>query len=259
MNSPQFPDLSSAHFGEKGRSRLTARWDLCTFPDATAKPQSRTGTWWHCAVMKRTVILFSIVYSLMRYAWANEVPVQNWPAFIGNKALAFSAVSFLALGFWHYSSQRDQAIAYFRSALIAAVAHGFISAGLLQSSYYEFLHADSGRLNAYGELTLLFGGLAIALLFSRIARSAPASTALVDRWLLAVLIGHVVSVGVLKWLAPSSWAYGLVPISLLSFLVLLCSVGGQLRGHASSANPSAGDGTLADPRQSADGGAAKEP
>lgn len=190
--------------------------------------------------MKIVIVLLSIIYSLLRYGWAADTPLENWPAYIGNKALAFCAVSFLSIGLWQIASKAESARSYFRSAAIAAVSHGLLSAALLRESYYAFLHTED-RLNIYGELTALLGAVALALIVSRqSSRSLPSLIG--ELALPVILVGHVVSVGILKWLDPSRWKYGLVPISLLSFMVLLVGIFGRIlnrRRTAASINVSA--------------------
>lgn len=165
------------------------------------------------------VVIVAVGYSFIRYAWAKEVPPTHWPSFVANKALAFCAVSFFVLACWDKIRASADAGQYFRNALTTALVHGIVSVALLQPAYYKFLYLDSGKFNVYGEWTLVFGALGLALFLT--ASREVANRFSRDLLVFAVLLSHVIGVGILKWLDPNRWTYGLVPISLVSCSVLL--------------------------------------
>lgn len=171
--------------------------------------------------MKWIVFVVAISYSFLRYAWAMETPIENWPAFISNKALAFSAVSFLTLGFWTKLKKQKDASEFFYLSLVCAISHGAISAAILNPSYYEFLYNDVQRLNIWGEMTILFGAVAFALFISWSREFASFSR---DIFVFSIILCHIVSVGYSKWITPSLWKYGLVPISLLSASIIFAGL-----------------------------------
>lgn len=171
--------------------------------------------------MRWIILAVAIGYAALRYAWAAGVPPVNWPAYITNKALAFAAVALLVLGLWQLRRQRPEAGRHLRWALTLAIAHAFISAVLLGPGYFPFLADEDGtRLNAFGELTVLGGALTLGLFITQAIRRTPRTRA-ANLLLLGVLLGHVIAVGVLKWIDPSRWAYGLVPISLCSAVLVV--------------------------------------
>jgi hypothetical protein len=160
----------------------------------------------------------AVIYSLIRYAWAKGVDPQNWPAYIGNKALAFCAVGFVAAGLWKMRNSLEEGRGLLKIALWLAIAHALISAVMLQPGYYEYLYAATGKLNGLGEGAIALGALALGFAFTRGRTdwSRKGATIL----FLVLVLAHIVSVGALKWVDPGRWAYGLVPISLLSALIV---------------------------------------
>lgn len=170
---------------------------------------------------KIVVPSIAVGYAILRYGIVKGVPLENWPAFIGNKALAITAVMFLVLGIFHRVWDTDQAKDFFRLSLWLGFTHGITSLAMMSEAYYGYLYnTDIGRLNVFGELTIIFGALALALYIMEALRARERGTS-ADLLLLTLLGTHVVSVGVLKWLDPSRWAYGLIPISLIGFLILV--------------------------------------
>lgn len=171
--------------------------------------------------MRWIILVVAIGYAALRYAWAAGVPAVNWPSYVANKALAFAAVALIVLGLWQLRKGHPGAGRHLRWALVLAIAHGFISAVLLGPGYFPFLADDGGMgFNTLGELTILGGGLTLGLFVTQAIRRTP-RTRMADLLLLGVLLGHVVAVGILKWIDPSRWAYGLVPISLCSAVLVV--------------------------------------
>lgn len=191
--------------------------------------------WW-----AGVVVAVAVVYSLVRYGLVKGEPVANWPAFIGNKALAFTAVGLLLVGVVQSVRARRLLGDVFRWAARLAIAHALLSAALLTPAYFDYLHADdTGRYNAYGELALLFGGLALAGLVTFAARGGVYASIAT---LLGLLVVHILAVGLPKWVDPGRWTGGLVPISLLSCLMISTAlVIWLVRGRGVAASPSAND------------------
>lgn len=179
--------------------------------------------------MKWLVIVVGICYSLIRYAWAKGIPVTNWPAFVANKATAFCAVSFLVLGFCERVKSKERSSEFFHMSFVCAIAHAFMSVALLNPQYYKFLFVEVGKFNVFGEMVLFFGALAIALFFTT---SKATSSFKRDILVLITVLAHIISVGILKWIDPARWSYGLVPISLLSALIIVLGLCVKIRQFA---------------------------
>lgn len=175
------------------------------------------------ALRTRSLIVISsvpaLIYAFLRYGFMKQTAIDNWPAFITNKALAFLAVWLLLLGLLRRKS--DGKI-FFLAVFYTAVAHAMISVALMGKSYYTEFEAATGLFNAKGELMLLLGSIALAM-FLAIRHSIKPST-----WLMPLLImttlAHVITFGLNRWGNIERWQGGLPPISLLAALTLLAAL-----------------------------------
>ncbi|WP_372370878.1 hypothetical protein [Candidatus Uabimicrobium sp. HlEnr_7] len=175
--------------------------------------------------MKVLIVVVAICYSLLRYAWASGVYITNWPAYIGNKAMAFCAVSFLVTALFKKTSNNKEAKEYFYLSSISAIAHAAMSMAILHPEYYNFLFSANNKLNIFGEFTILFGSLGFGIFVT-----TSQHTFAKDIALLSIIFAHITSVGILKWIEPQRWAYGLVPISLISGTIII--IGAIIRTKA---------------------------
>lgn len=172
---------------------------------------------------KYGILVGGVFYAVIRYGLVKGEPLANWPAYITNKALAFTAVGWLVLGIWAKGRNIGVARELFRDSILIAAAHGFISAALLSPGYFEYLMGVGGRLNAFGEMMLLAGGLALGtFVWMAVRGGAPRKIHMLG--LLAIMLFHIASVGALKWIDASRWTYGLVPISLISACIVVAGV-----------------------------------
>jgi hypothetical protein len=193
--------------------------DPITAPAAdTASRETRTG-----AIFIAVVALVAVGYSILRYGIVKGVPVEHWPAYVGNKAVAFAAVGYLLLALIAKVRNRTRAKLMFEATLICTLIHAFASAALLGHQHYGFLYTDAGKPNLGGELTIILGATAAAIMVRQMMSRNPTG-ARADLMLLVILIGHVMANGLLKWLDPNRWTMGMVPISLLSCTVLVVAV-----------------------------------
>ncbi|HEY4510877.1 MAG TPA: hypothetical protein VJG29_00725 [Candidatus Paceibacterota bacterium] len=187
------------------------------------------------------IFLATFMYAVVRYNAIKGVPWIDLPFFISNKAIALSAIVFIALSyalgslarFWPRIFAPTLSARKFLGLLgfsLAAI-HGFISLLIFSSAYYPKFFLESGKLTLTGELSLLFGILAF-FVFSLVAISsmpAVAKSMEVKRWLAVQRIGylglvlvllHVFFMGFEAWLEPSGWPGGLLPISLVAAIVI---------------------------------------
>lgn len=170
----------------------------------------------------------AFLYSIYRYGIYRSLPVENWPAFMLNKALAFAAVSCLAIGSVRLL-RRKPATAHINATLLFGLAHAMISMAIFHPEYFAYLFQEDGgrRMNVYGEIAIAFGSIAAAVLL-RFALQRGGHPRWGNTVLIAVLMMHVLGVGLPKWAtyfetAGSAIPASLfaVPISLLSMTVLL--------------------------------------
>lgn len=198
---------------------------------------------------KRTVsavlIALAIGYAVLRYHVIKGVPWSNFPLFILNKGLSLSAVFLIAVSYvlGHLSrffpktfipwlSMRKY-LGLFGFGL--AAVHALMSLLLLSPAYYPKFFVESGKLNLVGELSLLFGVVSFSV-FSIVAiTSIPSVEKEMDKnkWLKVQRMGylafasvglHVLIMGFAGWLTPKTWPGGLLPVSLVAFIVIAITI-----------------------------------
>ena len=204
--------------------------------------ESKSVGWKQTVIVISVVTLLSLTYAIVRYNIVREVPYANLPLFISNKAIALAATILIGLSFLlgplarvfhhrfahHLYLRKHLGIAGFG---VAAV-HAVISLVLLRPAYYPRIFAGSGRLNAQGEVFLLFGILAF-LIFTAISVTSlppieshmhPAQWKFVQRLgylAYAFVLLHVGFLGWNGWWRADSWQFGLISISLLAALFII--------------------------------------
>ena len=184
------------------------------------------------------VVVVSFAYAILRYNLAGEVSWAQLPLYIANKALAMSAVVCLLLAARSGLITRGkQAINWGKTAMSAALLHTTITLILLPAGYYPKLYqavnsSGSESLNTLkmfsltGNFALAFGVFCIYL-FLKIGRCRLRSARLQQKLqmlLLASLAYHLIFIGGYGWLTPGKWNGYLPPVSLLSFVCLLCLI-----------------------------------
>jgi|TARA_Y100000310_G_scaffold202533_3_gene202748 hypothetical protein len=172
------------------------------------------------------VVLFT-AYAVLRYNIFGDVDVQNIPVYILNKSLSMSAALFLLLAGWsHWQKDKQASKAWGTYSLHFAMVHVVISLMLLSSAYYPKLF-DGELMNVKGELSTLFGALAVYLYVLLSKHGLVKSTFHRIQFLATVVIAlHLFFMGYSGWFTVGSWFGGLPPISLLSFIAV--AVGGIL-------------------------------
>jgi len=198
--------------------------------------------------MKKTstivLIIFglSLSYAIIRYNIVRNIPYDNLPLFITNKAVALSATILIGLSFLLGPLAR-----FFKSIFVAnlylrkhlgvigfglAALHAVISLILLNPSYYPRFFSDGGKLTLAGESSMLFGILSF-LIFAVISITSipPVEKQMhPDQWKLVQRFGylayffvlmHVGIMGYGGWFRVESWQYGLASISLIASLFIV--------------------------------------
>ena len=187
----------------------------------------------------------ALVYAVIRYHIAGDVPWQNFPLFIFNKATSLAAVAFVASAYlvgkvirWYDQDRVLQLVVIKFCGLMGfflAGVHALFSLGLLTPAYFAKYFNDIGRLNLQGELAIALGVFALFLLLGPAITTLPMMPKSLggQRWkrnqrlgygaLLLVVI-HLVVLGVKGWFEPSGWNGGLPPISLLAALIAVAPI-----------------------------------
>jgi DMSO/TMAO reductase YedYZ heme-binding membrane subunit len=199
---------------------------------------------WQPITVKWFFVVFglSLFYAIIRYHLAAEIPWQHISLFILNKATSLSAVVFISCSYligklirWHDHDKQLRLIVVKFCGLVGfflAGIHAFMSVLLMKPAYFEKYFQADGRMNWMGELGMAAGIVALFLLMSPAVTSLSIMSKAIGgkRWkrsqrlgyysLLLVII-HVFVLGFNGWLAPQKWPAGLIPISLVAFVVAL--------------------------------------
>lgn len=188
------------------------------------------------------VVLLVFIYAIVRYNVIKGVPWSDLPLFISNKAFALGAVVLISLAiiigpfgkWWPKSFIKHMALRKTLGLLgfgFAAI-HAVISLIIFSPEYYPKFFESSGKLNLIGELSMLFGVLGL-FVFSLVAIASlpPFAKSLgYTNWKRVQRFGylafffvflHVFVMGFKGWLTPEHWPGGLLPISLVAFIIIL--------------------------------------
>jgi len=184
----------------------------------------------------------SMVYAVVRYHFAGTVPWAHFPLFIINKATSLAAVGFVSASYLigkiihcHDDDKHLRLVVIKFCGLVGffmAGIHAFFSLCLLSPAYYGKYFEPDGRLNLQGELAMTVGVIAMFLLMAPAITTLPMMPKAIGGWrwkrsqrtgyvALALVVVHLVVLGLKGWLAPKGWHGGLPPISLLAVLVAL--------------------------------------
>jgi len=167
---------------------------------------------------------------------------RHFPLFILNKATSLAAVVLVACSYligkvihWHDHDKALRLVVIKFCGLMGfflACIHAVFSLSLLTPAYYAKYFDAGGRLNLQGELALSVGTIALFFLMSPAITTLPMMPKALGgkRWkrnqlmgyvALALVVGHLVALGLPGWLAPSGWTRGLPPISLIAVVAAL--------------------------------------
>lgn len=169
----------------------------------------------------------SFVYAVVRYNIFKEVPWENLPLWISNKAFAMTATILVAYSFCASKNKPRKEIGIL--GFYIAIIHAIISLIILNPSYFAKFFSDDGKLNFTGELSMLAGIISFSLLLIAVYKSYPAVTeeAEVDLklvhqlvlWGIVLNLVHLAVMGVPGWLKVADWPGMLPPITLVSFVI----------------------------------------
>ena len=188
---------------------------------------------------------FSTLYATLRYNVFKGVPWSDWPHFVGNKALALSALILIALAVFRLVARRPRPIRRLMATGSAmALVHTLISLALCRPEYFDKFFAGP-KLSLAGGASMLLGAIAMAILNwgrGRAGSSLPVAAA-VPLAAVAFLSGaHAALPSASTWLAPATWPGHLPPITLISFVAGCLAIAGLLRrlakfGPTTRSNP----------------------
>lgn len=160
------------------------------------------------------ILLLCFTYAACRYVIFGEVAYTQLPAYVSNKAFAFSIAALLLMSALKQKHNSAQAASYGRWAWHLLLLHTLISATLFSAVHYPKFF-DGEMSNANGQLLLLAGVIG-AYGFYRLQHlkdnhQLKALCAL-------LLVAHVLPMGG-SWFSAESWPGYMPPVSLLSFIM----------------------------------------
>ena len=204
--------------------------------DKSSLPANRL---WQPTTTRWFMVIFgaALAYAVLRYHIAGDVPWNQLPLYILNKATALAAVVFVACSYligrvirWHNDDPQLKLVVIKFCGLMGfslAFIHGFMAICLLTPAYFGKYFLENGRLNIEGGVGMTVGVIALWAL------SIPAITTLPMmpkalggiRWkrtqrmgyfCLTMVMVHMIALGLRGWLTPSQWTAGLPPISMIA-------------------------------------------
>ena len=174
-----------------------------------------------------------LFYAIVRYHLLKGVPWHHFPLYVVNKASAVSAVFFFALALAFPAIRKTGNGEERRCALAGLVLvsiHAMISMLILNAGYFPMLFRD-GKLNLTGEISLLLGIVALTIAVILATGALPPLRTFSERagerlkvCTLALAGAHVYFLGIASWLKPSAWPGNLPPLTLVSFVVVVCAL-----------------------------------
>ena len=172
--------------------------------------------------------LIAFTYAIVRYNIIGNVPWEEVPLYVTNKAISFTIVLLLLFSVIVKKEFKPTMKQFWKIIFILASVHVFISFRLLGPEYFKKFYS-ANELNLVGYFTLFFGisafvGIIILnsdkLLPTEEGRLViPESLKKIVRTLIPFLIvAHLFTMGFKGWLTPNNWPGYLIPISLMAFV-----------------------------------------
>jgi|ERR1039457_38104 hypothetical protein len=172
-----------------------------------------------------TVLFFTTVYAVMRYAaFANVSPIHI-PVYLLNKAISMTAAfSLLMAALGLIRAQRDVFDFWRKACMNLVFIHVIMSLAVFNKGYFpKWFNNDMMTLN--GELTLLMGALGVYCFWRLLTfEMKPHIRRIMMTSASALVAGHLFVMGYDGWLQVQKWNGGLPPITLLSFILVVSSL-----------------------------------
>ena len=178
----------------------------------------------------------------MRYIAFAKVSYDQWPLFLGNKAISLTGIILLALSYTIgkisilTDTDRGRQLVLikfcglFGFTLIAM--HVFASLAVLTPEHFPKFYNDDGTMNFIGQFSMLMGVIALWCFSLPVITSIPNMFKAIggERWLrgqrmgyigLAISALHVGVMGIAGWLKPLDWYGYMPPITMVSALAAI--------------------------------------
>lgn len=196
--------------------------------------------WNRISWLSLIILLLIFAYSIIRYNVVLGISWDHLPLYVSNKAIALGSVVFIAISYLlgtlnqllsgKFSNKLSLRMHFGLLGFTLAWIHSLISLIILRPEYYRSFFLGNS-LNLTGELTLLFGVLSV-FTFSIVAITSLPSVfksmgyrrwkSVQSKGYLAffLVMLHVFTMGYSGWLKSEEWPGGLVPISLIAFIII---------------------------------------
>lgn len=201
------------------------------------------GGWKNAFFIFFTILILTLAYAIVRYNIVRNVPVDQIPLYITNKAIALTAtlligLSFLLGPFTHFWPKKFENQLYLQKYLgvfgfgIAAL-HAIMSLMIFSPSYYpRYFDTVIGKMTLGGESAVLFGILAFFVFSVITVTSLPSVEEKMHptQWKFVQRLGylafffvllHVAVLGYKGWFNPESYTFGLISIGLITALFII--------------------------------------
>ncbi|MBI2051785.1 ferric reductase-like transmembrane domain-containing protein [Candidatus Roizmanbacteria bacterium] len=199
------------------------------------------GGWRRAGIAFVASFLFFLTYAYVRYIVIKGESAANLPLYLSNKAIALASVVLIGLSFLlgslaKFWPKKFEKTLYLRkyfgvSGFAAASFHAISSLILFTPSYYPKLFSAEGKLTLSGELSMVSGILALFIFSAAAVTSLPSVEESMSKrqWFLIQRTGylafflvmlHVFFMGIQGWLTPAKWPGGLLPLSLIAFVLI---------------------------------------
>ena len=188
-----------------------------------------------------SVIFFSLLYVVIRYNIFGGVPWKDFPLYILNKILSFSAFILLALTFAisPLSNLGIKSSAKINNSkkmigiysLILISTHAIISVLLLSPNIYSKFFESNGSFTFYAGMSILGGVAALVSIWlynsghnknNKEIKMIVFSKFFILLFLFLVGI-HLFFMGFAGWITPDKWHGGIPPVTLVAFTVFSTS------------------------------------
>lgn len=192
-----------------------------------------------------TILLFTTVYAVMRYALFGNVSLIHLPVYLMNKSISMAAaVSLFMAALGLMRARQDMVRFWSKACSHSAFIHVFLSFGILSKGYFPKFF-DNDKMNLTGEAVLLMGVLALFCFWRLGANEMKPAARRTLTWLASALVaGHLFVMGRDGWLQVQKWHGGLPPITLLSFCLVVYSMTIFLRGKEEGLSSSPAEGRI---------------
>lgn len=191
------------------------------------------------------ILLTVFVYTILRYNVFRDTPWLDVPLYISNKAIALSAVLFIAFSYILgpikkiYPKLNDETLSWRKEfgmiGFALAAVHTFISTLLFGPTYFGRLFEDTGRLNPEGVFSMFFGILAIFIftIVSVTSVKAVQKDLAENTWLKIQRLGyiaflivflHIAAMGYQGWFDERRWTGIMAPIGLIAAMAIILTV-----------------------------------